>query len=966
MSSQFITGQRWISITEPGLGLGLVVEAEHRRVTVAFPAAEEERAYAAANAPLSRVQFEIGDEISLATGEALRVQTVEEHNGCFVYMSEDSDKQLHPIPEQLLSSRIQLHSARDRLIAGQLDDPRRFELRAATLEHRNRARASESRGFLGPRVDLIPHQFYIASSVARQAHPRILLADEVGLGKTIEAGLIMHQLHLDERIERILILVPESLIHQWLVEIRRRFNLQFSVFDESRCVDSLLPLDDFGDEDEVEAEEAALVEALLNDNPFEGEQLVIAGIDWLAANPERQEQVFAAGWDMLVVDEAHHLHWQESGSCSKSYGLVETLCATIPSVLLLTATPENAGIDGHFARLRLLDPDRYASLDAFREEQAAYGDISELIEILLSKNNKALAQSNVQQKLSPLLGQDLLAQLLQSPDKHSDAAIEVLLDRFGTGRSLFRNSRSSVGGFPARKLIRHPLTMPEQLKEFARGASLEQLLQPECFLGEDWAAIDPRLKWLENFMLQDADARVLLICASAQTAQSLELYMRLRRGFATAVFHEGMSLLERDRAAAYFADNEDGAQMLVCSEIGSEGRNFQFAEHLVLFDLPLNPDLLEQRIGRLDRIGRDGEVNIHVPYFEGSPQQGLLDWYDRALAIFEEPCTVGNAVMLRFEESLRGALLADGGALQTLIAEASAHAAALRSELHSGRNRLLELNSCRKGESDKLLAKVAVEQRSDELARYLEQLAQQFGLEHEDHSDNTIILHPGNHMLTEAFPHLPEEGLTGTFDRQRALKREDMHFLTWEHPLVVDAMDMIVSGDLGSACVCTLPVKGLPAGSLLLESFLNPLIHAPAALQLDRYLPAFSERLLIDDKGRQLHAKVAHEQLNTLCQTVKRKLIPALLREVREPLALLLNAIEKEAKALEKQWQKQSVDNYQSARRSERERLVALAERNPDINDDTLNAFDQVSAQGGDALQTLQLNIGALRLAIVS
>ncbi|MFT5032625.1 MAG: ATP-dependent helicase HepA [Bermanella sp.] len=961
MPAQFITGQRWISITEPDLGLGLVLEAEHRRVTIAFPAVEEERAYAADNAPLSRVQFEVGDDICLSTGEALRVKSVEQHNGCLVYLSEDADNQVHPIPEQLLSAQIQLHSARDRMIAGQLDDPRRFELRAATLDHHNRARASKSRGFLGPRVELIPHQFYIASSAVEREWPRLLLADEVGLGKTIEAGLIMHQLYLEERIERILILVPESLIHQWLVEMRRRFNLYFSIFDESRCTESALPFDEEDDDDEDDAEPLRVAE-----NPFESEQLVIAGIDWLASSPERSEQLLAAGWDMLVVDEAHHLHWQESDEHSESYQLVETLCAAIPSALLLTATPENAGLEGHFARLRLLDPHRYSSLSAFRDEQSSYNDISELIEVLLSDDSDALGRPDTQEALGTLLDTELMAKLQHAPAENRDAAIDVLLDRFGTGRSLFRNSRSAVGGFPARKLIRHPLAMPAQLHELARGATLEQLLHAESLLGEDWTAIDPRLKWLESFLLQDADARVLLICASASTAQNLELYMRLRRGFATAVFHEGMTLLERDRAAAYFADNEDGAQMLVCSEIGSEGRNFQFAEHLVLFDLPLNPDLLEQRIGRLDRIGRDGEVNIHVPYFENSPQQGLLDWYDQALAIFKEPCTVGHAVMHRYGETLRAALLADSATLQALINAACTHADTLRTELHSGRNRLLELNSCRKGTSDDLLANVAVEQRSEELAEYLEQLAQQFGLEHEDHSDNTIILHPGNHMLTEAFPHLPEEGLTGTFDRQKALKREDMHFLTWEHPLVRDAMDMIVTGDLGSACVCTLPVKGLPAGSLLLESFLNPVIHAPAALQLDRYLPAFSERLLIDNQGRKLHSKVAHKQLNELCQTIKRKLIPVLLREVREPLAQLLNVTEKDAKALEQQWQEAALKSHQSARRSERERLLSLAERNPDINSDTLATFDRVSTQGKDALKKLQLNVGALRLAIVS
>ena len=105
-------------------------------------------------------------------------------------------------------------------------------------------------------------------------------------------------------------------------------------------------------------------------------------------------------------------------------------------------------------------------------------------------------------------------------------------------------------------------------------------------------------------------------------------YLQLKVGIRCAAFYEGLSIIERDRAAAYFADTEGGAQVLVCSEIGSEGRNFQFAHHLVLFDLPLNPDLLEQRIGRLDRIGQTEIINIHVPYLEQSAQAVLFNWFD--------------------------------------------------------------------------------------------------------------------------------------------------------------------------------------------------------------------------------------------------------------------------------------------------------------------------------------------------
>lgn len=132
---------------------------------------------------------------------------------------------------------------------------------------------------------------------------------------------------------------------------------------------------------------------------------------------------------------------------------------------------------------------------------------------------------------------------------------------------------------------------------------------------EIWLENDPRVTWLTDKIKELYPKKILIICAKANTAIALDQHLKLKMGIRCTSFHEGLSIIERDRAAAYFAEQENGAQALVCSEIGSEGRNFQFAHHLVLFDLPLNPDLVEQRIGRLDRIGQRHTIMIHVPTF---------------------------------------------------------------------------------------------------------------------------------------------------------------------------------------------------------------------------------------------------------------------------------------------------------------------------------------------------------------
>src|SRR5690606_32376879 len=137
-------------------------------------------------------------------------------------------------------------------------------------------------------------------------------------------------------------------------------------------------------------------------------------------------------------------------------------------------------------------------------------------------------------------------------------------------------------------------------------------------------------------------------------------------------------------------------QVLLCSEIGSEGRNFQFAHNLVMFDLPLNPDLLEQRIGRLDRIGQTREVKIHVPFYPDTAQEKLLAWYHQGLNAFEKTCAIGQTAVDRFEAALRRAMThtAEGDFAEILM-QTKKFTAELIAELQQGRDRLLELNSCK-------------------------------------------------------------------------------------------------------------------------------------------------------------------------------------------------------------------------------------------------------------------------------
>src|SRR5210317_40972 len=441
------------------------------------------------------------------------------------------------------------------------------------------------------------------------------------------------------------------------------------------------------------------------------------------------ELALLASWDMLVVDEAHHLGWSEEAA-SHGYLALEQLCRAIESVLLLSATPEHLGPEGHFARLRLLDPQRFSNLDSYLEQRNKFEQISALVEQL--EQGERLSEALVE-----LLGAEPVEAATNAE------LIDLMVATQGPGRTLFRNSRRAVSGFPKRLLNPHRLEAPEDYAERASTLPLSDQLHPERVFGVDWIEQDPRVAWLSAWLKQNAKRKTLLICANAQTVVELEEYLNLRLGVRCAAFHEGMSLVNRDRAAAYFADREMGAQLLVCSEIGSEGRNFQFASDLILFDLPPNPDLLEQRIGRLDRIGQQQDVQIHVPFLSASATEVLFQWFDRGLQAFTHISTVGDGLYrgaaLRLSELMHQPNEAE---LEQLINETAAEREALELSLAQGRDRLLELNSQPVAGSPDLVVAVEEAEQINDLQGFAEHLFDRFGLEMQPRGANGWVVRP--------------------------------------------------------------------------------------------------------------------------------------------------------------------------------------------------------------------------------
>lgn len=918
----YITGQRWVSHADAQLGLGIVVDLEGRRVTLSFPAVGEERTYAVENAPLTRLRFKAGDHISTVGDVEVLVTEVKEHQGLLIYVGTDHHDKEIVVSELELDAFVQLTKPQQRLLNGHFDKHSEFALRVATFNRADALQRSTVRGLTGSRTSLLPHQIYIANEVGQRHAPRVLLADEVGLGKTIEAGMIIQQQMLTGRASRILVLVPPSLLHQWLVEMLRRFNLHFSLFDRERIA-------------EIEAE-----------NPFESEQLVLTSLDLFLTQPETQAQALAAQWDLVVIDEAHHLHWSPDES-GEDYRFVEALAQHTAGLLLLTATPEQIGQESHFARLRLLDPSRFHDLKKFQDDEQQYHKWSELADAL--ESGKTV--------------DDLPAGI--DPAAPAATIIEQILDRHGTGRVLFRNTRAAVAGFPQRVLHHYPLPVPEQYA--LAQVDLKEKLYPELpYLDDTWLSFDPRVAWLEQTLKQLRPAKVLVICAHAATAVALEHYLHLRAGIRSSAFYEDLSIIERDRAAAYFADEINGAQTLVCSEIGSEGRNFQFAHHLILFDLPMNPDLLEQRIGRLDRIGQNSNVEIHVPYIEDTAQQSLFEWYDSGLNLFRESCSAGTMIFEAFEDRLLPQLQKRTDTFETLLTDSAEFTAKTRQELREGRDKLLERNSCKPAVAEKLIDDIVTNESNDELVQYLEALCETFGVEQEFHSEHALILRPSEHMLTGHFPGLREDGTTITFNREKALAREDMEFLTWEHPMVLEAMDMVHSTELGNAALGTIKLKGVAPGTMLLEVIYTVNCIAPKDLQLDRFLPLTPIRLLVDARGKDLAELVPHERLNQLIEKVKKATALAIIKQVGTEVETKMSLASTLAETRLQDILSEAEQTMRTSLGAELDRLSALRTVNPSIRQEEIDHLSYRIEECAIHIQHANLHLQALRLIITT
>ena len=907
------TKQRVVVRSEPQLGIGSIekIDLKNNFLKIHFPLVELSRQYSLNNNSLQRYKLSPGDLAQSKENHQLSlqfiVQTIEEHSGLFIYLGK-IEGEIVQLSEVDLDARNKDPGTQDQFFAGLWSHHQTYDLRQNAWKIRSQIKQSPVRGLVGPKVTPMAHQLYVAKTVAHYPHPRVLLADEVGLGKTIEAGLIFNNLKSSGRAERVLIVTPQSLTHQWLSEMFRRFNELFTVMDKERH--------------QEEIEQA--------DNPFLNSQKILCPIDTLLS-PEIFEQALNGNWDLIIVDEAHRLSWSPT-TPSKKWQKIKTLAQKSQGILLLTATPQLHGLESQFGLLNIVDPQRFSDFKKFKEESKNLKSTSKIAQ---SIQEGSIEEKHLKELKDLFKNDDEIQSLCQKKpqDISQDHLIQLLIDRHGTGRVLFRNRRKRLKGFPKRTLVPHNLDLQKNSPE------------------------KTKLTWLEKFLKENTDKKILLLCSSRETVIQTASFLK-KKLFNPSIFHEELSIIERDVQAAQFAQ-DPSKQILLCSEIGGEGRNFQFVQNMILFDLPHHPDTLEQRIGRLDRIGQKEEIFIHVPKLQNSPEEILFQWYHQGLNAFESSWNGAGDIFNEFEDQIKKLSekpLVEND-LETLIKETQKSVEKRKDFIEKNIDTLIDLNSFNEDQGQKLIDEVDDIEDNPELELFIKDLFNHYGVHYRDYDDHgTLLIRPSELTFIDNFPGLKKhEDTLFTFDRSTALKREDMVFLTQDHPITEEILNMLLDRNEGAASLCQWPDSPMGQGVLVEMTYiLEP--SGPQNLELETYMPIQIKETQINHLGEK-KSENRHKETPSLLEPLKDSELPENLEGYRDSLEPLIRKTTEEIN----QWAQLEIDQFyqktQKQLQQEMDRAVYLSKTNRNITNQELQ---EIQNRHEKTLSCLKASTGRL------
>jgi superfamily II DNA or RNA helicase len=450
-------------------------------------------------------------------------------------------------------------------------------------------------------VTVYPHQVKTVKTVLHQMRGRALLCDEVGLGKTVEAGLLTMEYLLRGLVKRILILTPPSLVHQWQEEMSQKFNQDFITSDS----------DEF---------------AASGDEAWSHFPYIIASID-LAKRAERMKKVFSIRFDLVIVDEAHRLRrrntaaWQLVNGLDKKY------------ILLLTATPVQNDLDELFNLITLLKP---GQLKTAREFHKLFVDQSDhlkpqhadqlrlLVSQVMVRNRRSSTGINFTRRHAQVVSTEMTAEeehlyrLLMALVRQFYPQNQMPLSRFALTTLQMELGSSPVAIVPTLEhLLQDSLTPLQKIQ-------LSEILESARGLRQS-----AKLAALRRTLASLGNEKVVIFTRYLATLQWLKESLK---EYPLVTYHGGLSARQKDESIEHF---HQAARILLSTDSGGEGRNLQFCHIMFNFDLPWNPMRIEQRIGRLSRIGQQKDVYIFNLSIRGTVEDQIIEILDRKINMFE-------------------------------------------------------------------------------------------------------------------------------------------------------------------------------------------------------------------------------------------------------------------------------------------------------------------------------------------
>src|SRR5467141_2432071 len=828
---------------QPAWGVGHVtaVSEDAPRLSAEFPG-RGEVILSSRDPQLVRFRFGPGSPVLLADGTAARVlRPLPGGAGDFHrYTVEATGKKPQVRSEADLRAVPPRAGPAEQLAAGRWGAPEDFELRAEAVRLDLERRADALGALFASRVYVKPHQVSVAHHVLSAAQPRFVLADEVGLGKTIEAGLVLSGLLHAGLVKRCLVVAPSHLTVQWLAELFHKFNLLFTLMDPDRAKDD---------------REAAEAEAPDDDaSPWARHPLVITSLEWLSRTREEAKAAAEAGWDLVVIDEAHHLRG------ARAYEVAQALARKTWGLLLLTATPLQLDPAEYHALLRLVDPAPAATEQELRARLARQGELSAEVRTLLSGDASAAG------RIAMLFPDDPALRELGGP-----ALLGHLAESYGLSARLLRNRRAAVGGFTPRKLTRVEVKLTEEERQLERdvrqalgraslpsGAALASLFRrlgsspPALAAGLAGAgekglaqralalAHDSKLEaFLRVLDELGPSEKVLVFAEPRETIDYLKTALARRRIEALAYVGD-LSPAERDKLVARFRD-PDGPRVLLSTQLGGEGRNFQHCHVLVNYDLAWSPAAIEQRIGRIDRIGQSREVRIHAFRPEGTLAARGLDVLDAGVGVFTEPVGGLDPVLEGIEAELLALASSDDAERWEQMTRARAErVSTARAQVARAYDPLLDLRSCDLAALRSLAERGArrigaripagadAEHALRSVAAMLEtrleavtiEAAKRVGLAVDFEVDvlpGQVSFHVGPELKVDAlagFDLSQDRTVVGSFRREVAVQHEEHDSFATGHPLVEALFSWVRDGELGRATVGRTRLRGVSGAAL--------------------------------------------------------------------------------------------------------------------------------------------------------